>query len=78
MKLFAEITSEKGKSVSKSANENLQIELKSEDRLTFLTLSITLVDGYEYPVIEIMGIVPEVLKQIKEDIEELEVGEIEM
>jgi len=77
MKLFAEIKGS-GKAVSKSDNECLIIELKSADRLSFMTMAITSLEGFEYPVVEIMGIVPKVLEQLKRDIAKFDKKEIEM
>ena len=77
MKLFAEIKGS-GKAVSKSDNKCLIIELKSADRLSFMTMSITSLEDSEYPVVEILGIVPQVLEQLKKDLTKFEVEDIEM
>lgn len=77
MKLFAELRGN-GKAVSKSSNDTLIIELKDESRLSFLTMGITFMEDFEYPTVEIIGIVPQVLEQLKKDITKFEVEEIEM
>lgn len=79
MKLFTEVRSEKGKSVSKSGNYELVVDFKDQNRLTFLTLMVLPSDeDHRNPFINIIGGTKEVVEQLKEEIAKFEEAEIKM